>query len=74
MEAFKFFNQTEKYGYMRVISSNYSIHYVNSKICVYKISHEDHEEIVSPKQKLELFGIERLVCAKPQACDTLRYT
>ena len=69
MEEFKFFNQTEKYGYMRVISSNYSIHYVNSKI-----SHEDHEEIVSPKQKLELFGIERLVCAKPQACDTLRYT
>ena len=44
--------------------------YVNSKICVYKISPEDHGEIVSPKEKSELFGIECLVCAKPRACDT----
>ena len=37
---------------------------------VYKISREDHEEIVSPKEKWALFGIEGLVRAKPRARDT----
>ena len=41
---------------------------------VYKISHEDHEEIVFPKEKIGTLGIECLICAKPRARDTLPST